>query len=656
MPASIKVPTEFTATDRTFGPTVKRMTRDVMGFTKQTNAALLKVNNGLKNTTNKLSNLTVMGASLGLGYVLREGADAAIQYEKGLVGISKTTGITGDNLKGLSADVLEVADNLRGISPQKLLELGQVAGQSGLSNSEDILNFSSMFAQLEKASPIQGEEGAQSILRILQLTGDGVKGIKNFSDTLVALGNTSATTETRIIANAAEIARSVSAWNVSTDHVLGLSTALDVLGVAPEVAGSSMLEVFRRLEIAVAKGGKSLGEFGLVMGQTGDEIKKDFTESPIKSLLALSKGLRRVKEEGGSVSVALQKIGLSDKRVSKTLGSLAKNFELLEKKISFVDDKTKTLDATSREYNLATQTVATGIQEIGDAFDTIFIKQSQQGKKMVILRKLLFAIADNMGLIVTVAAVLIGTFLLLKAAIFATSLVLGIYNIGIGVMAAATGFATLAVRSNAIALGAYKATLYLIAAATKIFTAAQWLLNIAMDANPIGLLIIGIAALIGIIYLAIKHYDKWRTKIYALFQPMNVLGRYMQGLYEKWGAIKDAFTSDGMIAGLKAIGSVLIEAIVEPIKMALRLLAEIPGVSSFAVSALEGLGETYETSLTNGDSEVIPSPQMAALQNQSSTSTSSSDVSITLKDGANAVESVEQSGNAGIPVNVIPSY
>lgn len=46
------------------------------------------------------------------------------------------------------------------------------------------------------------------------------------------------------------------------------------------------------------------------------------------------------------------------------------------------------------------------------------------------------------------------------------------------------------------------------AVATAVMTGAQWLLNVAMNANPIGLIIIGVTALIGIITLAIIYFDE----------------------------------------------------------------------------------------------------------------------------------------------------
>lgn len=47
-----------------------------------------------------------------------------------------------------------------------------------------------------------------------------------------------------------------------------------------------------------------------------------------------------------------------------------------------------------------------------------------------------------------------------------------------------------------------------IVAAIKIWTAIQWLLNVALNANPIGLIIIAVVALIGIITLLVKNMDK----------------------------------------------------------------------------------------------------------------------------------------------------
>jgi len=81
--------------------------------------------------------------------------------------------------------------------------------------------------------------------------------------------------------------------------------------------------------------------------------------------------------------------------------------------------------------------------------------------------------------------------------------------------------------------------LKLIAVATKVAAAAQWLMNIAMSANPIGLIIIAVAALIAGIILLVKNWDWVKDKFLQI-----------------WGAIGSFFTSikDKMGLDMSALG------------------------------------------------------------------------------------------------------
>jgi phage-related minor tail protein len=56
------------------------------------------------------------------------------------------------------------------------------------------------------------------------------------------------------------------------------------------------------------------------------------------------------------------------------------------------------------------------------------------------------------------------------------------------------------------------------AARMGIVTAAQWALNIAMTANPIGLIVAGIAALAGAAYVLIQYWEP--------------IGEFFSGLWE----------------------------------------------------------------------------------------------------------------------------
>lgn len=114
--------------------------------------------------------------------------------------------------------------------------------------------------------------------------------------------------------------------------------------------------------------------------------------------------------------------------------------------------------------------------------------------------------------------------------------------------------------------------------ATKAWTAAQWLLNIAMDANPIGLIILSIAALVAGVYYAIDSFDEWGSTMLTLVGgPIGMLINSLVLIYRNWDSIVEAFKSDGIIAGFKRIGLVLIDTIMHPLQRILGWVAELTG-------------------------------------------------------------------------------
>jgi hypothetical protein len=80
------------------------------------------------------------------------------------------------------------------------------------------------------------------------------------------------------------------------------------------------------------------------------------------------------------------------------------------------------------------------------------------------------------------------------------------------------GAATVAATAKLVA---QKAIQLAIAGATKAWAAAQWLLNVAMSANPIGLVVLAIIALIAIFVIAWKRSDKFRAVVVGAFEKLR---------------------------------------------------------------------------------------------------------------------------------------
>ncbi|MDD3458551.1 MAG: phage tail tape measure protein [Weeksellaceae bacterium] len=103
-------------------------------------------------------------------------------------------------------------------------------------------------------------------------------------------------------------------------------------------------------------------------------------------------------------------------------------------------------------------------------------------------------------------------------------------------------------------------------------TKSQWLLNIAMYANPIGIIIGLIAALVGIIVVAIQKYDEWGAALLQILGPIGYVIGAIKSLKDNWESVKEAFTTDGIIDGLKRLNLVLYDAILKPMQQIFELL------------------------------------------------------------------------------------
>ena len=126
----------------------------------------------------------------------------------------------------------------------------------------------------------------------------------------------------------------------------------------------------------------------------------------------------------------------------------------------------------------------------------------------------------------------------------------------IGYLAAVIGVAAVVFNAHAIALTAYAAVMGIVTAATRIWTGVQWLLNVAMSANPIGLIIIGIAALVAAVVYCWNKFAGFRAFILTMWDTLkgfgNIIKDYiinrfnemLSGLGKLGEALRKLFTGD----------------------------------------------------------------------------------------------------------------
>lgn len=130
-------------------------------------------------------------------------------------------------------------------------------------------------------------------------------------------------------------------------------------------------------------------------------------------------------------------------------------------------------------------------------------------------------------------------------------------------------------------------------------TTAQWLLNAAMTANPIGLIIAGVVILIGVVTLMITYWEEWGAALAFVTGPLGMIVSLIQALRTHWDGITEAFASGDILRGIAKIGWMLMDTVLTPLQQVLQLIAKFTGsnLASKAVEQITGFREHVTTAL-----------------------------------------------------------
>ena len=187
--------------------------------------------------TKSISNMAKGLAAIGAGLAIKSVLSQFSNFEQRLIGIGKTTGIAGKELAGLGKEIQSMARDLP-VATNRLLDIGQSAGQLGIKGRDNILKFVETVGRIGLATDLAGDVAATAFARILTVTGQSQKNVDRLAASLVQLGNNFAATESEIAHVATRVGQATSQFNLNTAAVLGISTALKALGVRAELGGS----------------------------------------------------------------------------------------------------------------------------------------------------------------------------------------------------------------------------------------------------------------------------------------------------------------------------------------------------------------------------------------------------------------------------------
>lgn len=505
-------------------------------------------------TVKLLSNPITLGVGIatGVGGAITKATSLAMDWQKGMAQINVTAGLSNDELAKMSDQMLAIGK--RNSAPleevpqafNKIISAGLDANTALASLEPTLQAAKAGFVDIETvAAAGVNVMNSAGLKDIVDETGKKIPAITQSYDILFATLQKGAASMGEVAQYLPTIVPTAKNAGISLDQASGAFAFLTAQGVNAASAATQLNGAFNALSNP-----KLLGNFKAIGVSIYDAKGKMRSMPDIVSDLAKSLD------------------GLSDKAKAKKLASLgldqtsAQAFAVMTQS---VDKFKETLDATKNSKG-ALQNSLDSSKTAADSW----------------------SIAMNN---VKALAIKAGQFLLpvvTKVGEWAAAITGGIIPAIKGVVnwckewwpvLAILGAGLVAMNINNIAA---TASLITHSVVTKAAAAAQWLLNAALNANPIGLVIMAIAALVAIVTIVIKKYDEWGAALTFVLGPLGLIINLVMTIKRYWDSIVDAFSNGGFLEGIKQIGKALLDMVLYPVQQLLELLSNIPSLGDLA--------------------------------------------------------------------------
>ena len=287
-------------------------------------------------------------------------AKAAIDWESQWAGVSKTVSGTSDELNALEGDLRGLARSMPA-THQEIAATAEAAGQLGVA-TDDVTDFTEVMVEMGSSTNLAAEDAATSIAQFMNVMQTASGDVDEIGNTIVALGNKGASTESQITDMAQRVAGAGTTIGATEQDVLGLSAAMANLGIQSELGGGAVQRVLLGINTQVASGGELLEQYAAVAGTTADEFAQAWGDDPVRAFDMLVQGLGRIQDSGGDVASALDSMGIKGTQNLQVMLRLAGSGDMLSRSLDQSAAAWEKNDALTKEYGKRAETTASQVQ------------------------------------------------------------------------------------------------------------------------------------------------------------------------------------------------------------------------------------------------------------------------------------------------------
>lgn len=428
--------------------------------------------------------------------------DMYADMKEHMSGVSKYTGLAAEAVDELN----EAFKKIDTRTPrEKLNDLAADAGRLGIKGTQNILDFVDAADQINLAlGEDLGEDGVKNIGKLTQLFSDGrAMGLKNgmlaTASVINELAQSSSAAEPYLLEFTARLASIGNTANMAQSDITSIAAVLDQGMVGVEKGATAMQNVLTAIYRRPAKMAKAAG---LDVKKFTELVKTDANAALLQFIGAL-KDARSLE----NIAPMLEEMKLSGSGVTQTLATLANGLDNLkatqqQASLAFLEHTSAT-----KEAEAANSTVQAQLEKAQKAYKDLAVELGGH------LEPVVKHLVSSTGLMAKALLYAIRFAVEHKRALITLGVAMAAYTTGLIITTAWEKRFWVAKALNLIAdkaaamwtaikmtvIMAWNALLALVTLNTERAAIAQMIFNRAMAANPIGLLLSGIAALVTLI-------------------------------------------------------------------------------------------------------------------------------------------------------------
>ncbi len=455
-----------------------------------------------KNQGGKLSRAVLSSAMLAIGPQMMnlgksiagefvELSQDAVRFESSMADVKKVVNFdTPEQFKEMGNDILNMSKNIP-MAADDLAKIVAAGGQAGIART-DLTAFAESAAKMGVAFDITADQAGDMMAKwrtAFKMNQDQVVAL---ADKINYLGNTTAASAPKIADVVTRVGPLGEVGGLASGEIAALGASMIGAGVQSEVAATGL----RNMILALTSGSgatKSQAAAFEKLGFNAEDMAQMMQTDAKGAILQVLEAIQRM-DKADQATVLSQLFG------KESIGSIApllSNLDGVKDNFDKVANSASYAGSIQGEFDAKSKTTANSMQLMKNRLDAAKIAIGQG--LIPVMTPMLEMLGNATGYIASFAQSHEG----LTKAIGFTVAALGIFVWTVG------AFSTIAGAVGTVMT--FVTWIKKAGIATKIWTGVQWLLNAAMDANPIGAVILGVAALIAIGYVLYSNWGKIST-------------------------------------------------------------------------------------------------------------------------------------------------